>query len=131
MRTLKFRGYSTERKEWFYGYLVYDFNQPYIVGRVVEANEEYINFERWEPVDPKSVGQFTGLRDKNGKEIFEGDIVKHQWNGCEEEGPFIVESLEWAYIENRNEKNGKLTCISEIIGNIYENPSLLKDTQHE
>lgn len=70
-------------------------------------------------------GAWTGLHDKNGREIYEGDIVKHQWNGCEEEGPFIVESLEWAYIENRNEKNGKLTCISEIIGNIYDNPELV------
>lgn len=86
-------------------------------------------------VDPKTVGQYTGLTDKNGKKIFEGDIVKAQddifgspfCNGITgkvvyEETAFFIEpkdpmESQWLFNE---------CAVYEIIGNIHDNPELLK-----
>lgn len=91
----------------------------------------------WEPgikllteVDPDTVGECTGLRDKNGKLIFEGDIINgYTLNGV---GDFRNEVVHWSSLfsgwygrECRSLYNG-LGDIYEIIGNIHDNPELLK-----
>ena len=99
-------------------------------------------------VDPETVGQFTGLTDKNGKKIFEGDIIKtifrlKQTNGAlEREVKSVVEyGIGWAYSNvcgvcerfsdgsgismlSVMDNSGTVDC--EIIGNIHDNPELLK-----
>ncbi|CEY87625.1 phage conserved hypothetical protein [Streptococcus pneumoniae] len=75
----KFRGLSIDEKskgEWQYGHLIEDRGRAFIINEVVEANEQYITIGSWCPVNPATLGQSTGLRDKNGKEVFIGDIVK-------------------------------------------------------
>ncbi|MBY0036692.1 hypothetical protein H7U08_08880 [Bacillus cereus] len=86
---------------------------------------------------PFNVMQYTGLKDKNGKEIYEGDILKivSKFELREDvqkqavtytEGFFSTD--EWALFELlRNRKDGKQTF--EVIGNIYENPELLEESK--
>ena len=130
----KFRGLSIDENskgEWQYGYLIEDNGQSFIINEVIEANEQYITIGSWCPVDQKTIGQSTGLKDKNGKEIFEGDILHHQ---IQTAYTFIVE-----YDEEKCRWFGKglsrtyrIDLIKDfmpfykIIGNIYENPELLE-----
>jgi hypothetical protein len=70
--------------------------------------------------------QFTGLHDKNGTPIYEGDICTI-WMGVKQTNPYIVEDLRELYLEmNRDDGYLRITDI-EVIGNIYSNPELLKE----
>lgn len=71
--------------------------------------------------------QYTGLKDKNGKEIYEGDILKKDWNHEQ----FVVEwgEGEYPHQSDADSLKNKFNCKyggCEIIGNIYENPELVK-----
>ena len=135
----KFRGISIaddSKGKMQYGYLIADGEQAFIINEVVEVNEQYITIGSWCPVDQKTIGQSTGLKDKNGKEIFEGDIIRTSAYGC------IVGFGEYTYFEDENTPTTEIgfylsflnvtpatyapfdkyywnNC--EVIGNIYEN----------
>lgn len=84
--------------------------------------------EEWNYIDKETLGQYTGLDDKNGKEIYEGDILKSiQWNDI-----YLVKYIGTAFYLCRKGNKGfnKITTWnnaekSEVIGNIYDNPELL------
>ena len=76
--------------------------------------------------DDLEIMQYTGLKDKNGKEIYEGDLLKISMQGDEQTNPFEVENMWDLRIGmNNNDPYMRIDSDCEIIGNIYENPKLL------
>lgn len=130
----KFRGLSVEsfnEEEWKYGYLIEDEGYSFIINQVIEANEQYITIGSWCPVNPATLGQSTDMVDRDGKIIFEGDIVKMSKDVYSEPTYYeVVRHYGGAYRLESKQHGCELwlrhtDC--EVVGNIYENPELLED----
>lgn len=130
----KFRGKSTAEENkgrWMYGNLIVDGLQAFIVNGIIESNEQYISIGEWCPVDIDTVGQSTGLFDKNGTEIFEGDALK---NNDYPNQTFICKHSRLQASFQAESLNGLLTLSLwkdeerdwQVLGNIYENPELVE-----
>lgn len=111
-----------------YGNLIKD---NWIVGDVVDSEEEWIALEYWIPVIPETVGQFTGLKDLNNKESFEDDLIQNSrdkeiykifWHKYR--GQWMCSS------KNRTRKLSDVINDAFIIGNIHDNPELLEVIQN-
>lgn len=125
MREIKFRGWNSKNKKWIYGYYFVNRGEHFISpDEVVNPLVSYNDFV----VDKDSIGQYTGLKDKNGKEVYEGDIVSSGATigvvvyDCEQAG-FVVQK----------EKTIELRFYSllgiEVIGNTHENKELLTNNE--
>lgn len=131
MREIKFRG-RKPNGEWIYGDLVR--SEDNILGDVTTCifpQKAYDSYDRY-IVDANTIGQFTGLHDKNGKEIYDGDIIKiyDSVAGC-----VRYNAKYWRYevaapkepIDNERIPSGTPSECWEIIGNIHDNPELLNN----
>ena len=136
MREIKFRARRTDKDEFAFGDLLtgmgYKKGKFFILPHLSYYPSDCKSVDGYEVI-PETIGQFTGLYDKNGKEIYEGDILAFNdsyvdfndvievrfvrgifaflWNGnLEDECPINAPTREWA----------------NVIGNIYDNPELIK-----
>ena len=142
MREILFRGKRIGSNEWVYGNFVRGCLEEYAY--IVEfGNKELCR--NYVDVIPKTVGQYTGLTDKNGKKIFEGDIGRYkQTDGAKINGKPIIcigkvvynEKTASFAVDSKDEigaKNYDYFPIKkfEIIGNIHDNPELFRAPQND
>ena len=126
MREIIFRG-KCQTGEWVFGGFLNRNGKPEI-GDWDRAEEGDFTFTT--PIDPETIGQYTGLKDKNGKMIFEGDIV--HIDNYDEGWDSTVEFKGGAFAVDVEGKEYDYTAIGwleyevEIIGNIHDNPELLE-----
>ncbi|NYV64605.1 hypothetical protein HYI36_05005 [Bacillus sp. Gen3] len=145
MREIKFRGYAVEEmanSQWVEGFGVYEIKLAEHYVKEVGRDSDWVlyTYSGDYRVDPKSIGQYTGLKDKNGKEIYEGDILKAQKSISDEtEVYFRVKYTGAAFALVHPEYHNTIYMevmpwyvreTAEVIGNIYENSSLL-EVSHE
>ncbi|CCO11711.1 yopX family protein [Carnobacterium maltaromaticum LMA28] len=137
MRETKFRGKVIgefnelealgiiDKKGWVVGNLIQNGNHPMIVGDLVEIDKEYIVHDWWVSVIPESVGQYSGLKDMDREEIFEGAIG---WDERGEVHGKVVFDEGGFLFEWENMQDDLFECCGDIVivGNIYDNPELLE-----
>lgn len=143
MRKILFRGKRVDNGEWIEGFYAHSGEKKYIL----IDNDIAVGYLAMKEVNLDTIGQYTGLKDKNDKMIFEGDIVKNEW--CFIKGNSIVRFGEYKsfdssndyqcghlgfYLEHISDFNKRTVrkdimyfankC--EIIGNVFDNPELLR-----
>ena len=126
MRDILFRGKRLDNGEWVEGDLVHSF---YKVGDACVG--KFCCTLGMHQVDPSTVGKYTGLKDKSGKRIFEGDIIKRFWLGAEIIYCVRYDAENARFIGKALNKNGFTSFdgdgeMFEVIGNINDNPEMLK-----
>ena len=120
---------STQWKEnkWVYGLLAYiDGERALISTEYTDYDSDFCKLTNLVEVDPKTIGQFTGLQSKSGKEIYEGDIVNWRYfNNLTV--PTKVEYIQVGASDDMGLDMIGFQCFSgdEVIGNVHENPELL------
>ena len=139
MREILFRGKRIDNEDWTEGHLI---KEPYDYCIQHYETVDLNNFRRIKiGVVPETVGQYTGLTDKNGKKIFEGDIVRQYNEGLDNEYLYDLSAdigrVFWYQEGTRFLRTSKLFpddcpkicahCEYEIIGNVHDNPELLEE----
>lgn len=134
MREILFRGKRVDNGEWIEGFYAHSGEKKYIL----IDNDIAVGYLAMKEVNPDTIEQYTGLTDKNSKKIFEGDIVKCISRFDAKDMVVIFETAEFHLVDCQRYKNYTECCgykqfgmmETEVIGNIYDNPELLrKDTE--
>lgn len=127
MREILFRGKRVDNGTWAYGDLLHCDGEMEIDSESLGENGGYII--------PETVGQYTGLRDKNGVRIFEGDVIRIEF-----QQDFYVGKIYWAddflgwvvkFLDGTTPETMELinfynTKYVEVIGNIHDNPEMIE-----
>ena len=129
MRTIKFRGKRIDNGEWVYGDLEIRRNTGVCLIHTYNDDDTY---KKQFEVVTDSVGQFTGFYDNNGKEIYEGDIIRSWYDDIDYVQKGIVEWKNGCFVYSDDIANwpastlfvGTIHC--EVIGNIHDNPNFLE-----
>lgn len=140
MREIIFRGKRVDNDEWVYGFY---FERVRNYAGLKTVKHCYIKYETWDEgfitfeVKPETVGQFTGLTDKNGNKIFEGDIVAiDEYSTFSSTGKGFVNFYDGGYTSFYGQDLLGRDCYDPlcsvckeryIIGNIYDNKELLEN----
>lgn len=131
MRNIRFRGYNRKNEKWLYGFYLQNRGQHFV------CLDEFATGKTWEDyeIDPETLGQFTGLKDAIGKEIYEGDIVRHPYID-----PIFRAIVDGSSVKSEVVFHNGAFVISyevddfilldafghiEVVGNIHDNPELL------
>ena len=132
MREILFRGKRKHNGEWVKGLYITGQNN---IGEILYMiKTEYTTFF----IEPETIGQYTGLTDKNGEKIFEGDIVVVNTTSIDEEDGYGV--IDWHedtarfIVELPNllvDFDNLYSYDCEVIGNIHDNPDLLRGDKNE
>ena len=140
MRQIKFRGKRIDQDEWVVGSLVKIIRvniKFYILPLNTVIDDDSKMFDSLIEIRPETASQFTGLVDRNGKEIYEGDIIEDK-NGI---GVIMWFQTAWGVASYAHGYNGvkSYTAVDSfycnevkewaVIGNIYDNPELLNENQ--
>ena len=140
MREIKFRGKRIDTGEWVYGDLIHR-QIGGVTHSVIRTIKDIVGLYELIEVIPETVGQYTGLKDMNGVEVYEGDIVAFEdSDGGYEYQDLVINAGIVAYGElgfyftNRVAvemddfyiKDGRCDDV-EVIGNIHDNPELLEE----
>ncbi|EAG2929911.1 hypothetical protein M0921_003025 [Listeria monocytogenes] len=134
MREIEFRGKAIHPNSleqivgsWAYGGIF----ENKIISRNLDMDSHYHGFISEIEIDIKTIGQYTGLKDKNGKKIFEGDIVNCKFfDRMVGDIAGVINFIDcvWAVSDFKNKRLYQLIDVDniEVIGNIYENPELME-----
>ena len=147
MREIKFRAWDGKYNEMIYlensGLQYFDFEGGYSLGFTVDGYKDFWAHERYESTTKQAsefpIMQYTGLKDKNGVEIYDGDVVEFRANYTSKPcGYMKAEVVIGIYKLELHAENGEVYDAEEetdefpyahceVIGNIYENPELLNN----
>lgn len=157
MREILFRGKNKDIG-WVYGQLAYDIDGDAYIIQEVEIDTSYGLEENmllatiWYRVDKETIGQYTGLKDKNGVKIYDGDLIKNNLHNVYNEDIGGIWYVKFGEYDNSDTEYGSsgnigfyacdiiygheeglnnLTCDDndyiKVIGNIHDNPNLLEE----
>lgn len=131
MREILFRGKRKINGDWVYGDFVHGNERKSLRDSIFVYDSETQSFNDYE-INPPTIGQYTGLTDKNGKRIFEGDIVKTDKFSEPNKQYIIKYDLQFGAFIGQDRYNVYFVTFDgdsgdfEVIGNITDNPDLLE-----
>ena len=130
-REIKFKGKRVDNGEWVFGYVVKTKDATFICYDNQYNDDLFLSPENiFIEVIPETVGQFTGLCDKEGKPIYEGDIVKFDDDEPNEHLVEYKSKYGEFYLRQKYARAGlQHAKYAIVIGNIHDNPSLINIQQ--